>query len=121
MIWAAVAVAGAAGAACRYVVDYAVTARAGGLFPWGTLVVNVTGAVLIGLIAGAVANLGTPGTTKVVAAAGFCGAFTTFSTLVHETWQLIDDRAYGRAAANLASLALSLPAVAAGWSATTLG
>jgi fluoride exporter len=120
VIWVAVAAAGAAGAVCRYVVDFAVTARTGGLFPWGTLAVNVTGAALVGLIAGLVANLGAPSTVRTIAGAGFAGAYTTFSTLVYETWRLAEDRAYGQAAANLASLALSLPAVALGWAATTL-
>jgi fluoride exporter len=120
VIWLAVAAAGAAGAVCRYLVDYAVTASSGGLFPWGTLAVNVTGATLIGLTAGLVTNLGAPSTLKTVAGAGFCGAYTTFSTLVHETWRLIEDRAYTHAAANLASLVLGLPAAALGWAATTL-
>jgi fluoride exporter len=120
VIWLAVAAAGAAGAVCRYLVDYAVTVRSGGLFPWGTLAVNVSGAMLIGLVAGLVANLGAPSTVKTVAGAGFCGAYTTFSTLIYETWRLIEDRAYAHAAANLASLVLSLPAAALGWAATTL-
>jgi fluoride exporter len=115
VIWLAVAVAGAAGSLCRYLVDTYVAGRSGPGFPWGTLVVNVTGAVLIGLVAGAVANLGAPGELRTVAGAGFCGAYTTFSTLVHQTWYLIEERAYGRAAANLGSLTLSLPAAALGW------
>jgi fluoride exporter len=121
VIWAAVAIAGAAGAVCRYGVDVAVTSRSRGRFPFGTLLVNVTGAVLIGIFAGAVANLGAPGEVRVVMGAGFCGAYTTFSTLAYETWRLIEDGAYGRAAANLASLGASLPAAAGGWWLTTLG
>ena len=120
MIWLAVAVAGAAGAACRYVVDFAVTARTRERFPWGTLVVNVTGALLVGLVTGLVAHQGVPDATRTVLGAGFCGAYTTFSTLVYESWRLLEDRAYLAAATNLASLALSLPAVAAGWWLTAL-
>lgn len=115
MIWLAVAAAGAAGAACRYTVDYLVTARSRERFPWGTLIVNVSGALLIGLVAGLVAHQGAPSAMNTVVGAGFVGAYTTFSTLVYESWRLLEDRAYLRAAVNLASLTLSLPAAAAGW------
>ena len=117
MIWVAVAIAGAAGAVCRFLVDHAVTARRRGRFPWGTLVVNLSGAVVIGVVAGAVAHAGVHPDVRLVAGAGFCGAYTTFSTLIYETWRLIEDRAYASAVANLGSLVLSAPAAAAGWAA----
>lgn len=115
MIWLAIAAAGAAGSACRYLVDLAATAARAGRFPWGTLAVNLSGALLIGVIAGIGGTFGDPGPIRAVAAGGFCGAYTTFSTLVFQTWTLMEDRSFGLAAANLASLAAALPATAAGW------
>lgn len=63
---------GAAGAAARYLVDAAVTARLGDRWPWGTFVVNVTGCLAAGLLADPV---------LVVA---LVGAYTTFSTYAVE-------------------------------------
>lgn len=118
--WVALAIAGGGGAACRYLVDGLVRARVGDAFPWGTLVVNVTGSFLIGLVAGAVARGGLPGGLGGVLAAGFCGAYTTFSTLVHDTWLLAGAGAYRRAVANMASLVLGAAAAAGGWAAAAL-
>lgn len=120
MIWLGVALAGAAGAACRYLVDTVLTARTGARFPWGTLAVNLTGALLAGAVAGLVADAAAPAAFGTVVGTGFCGAYTTFSALVYETWRLVEERAYRTAAANLATLALSLPAAAAGWALATL-
>jgi fluoride exporter len=120
VIWVAVALAGGAGAASRYAVDWLVTSRGPGGYPWGTLIVNVSGSLLIGLVAGAVAHHGAPGAFGTVAAAGFCGAYTTFSTLVYEAWRLAEARAYLQAAAHLASLLVGWLAAGVGWMATAL-
>jgi fluoride exporter len=114
-LWLAVMVAGAAGACCRYVVDYVVTARSRGDFPWGTLAVNLSGALLLGVVAGAVGAGAAPASVRTVAGAGFCGAYTTFSTLVLESLRLIEDRAYRLVATNLASVLLGAVAAAGGW------
>ena len=82
----------------------AVDARADSPFPWGTLAVNLAGAFALGALAGA----GLDGDGYALAATGFLGAFTTFSTWV------VDSRLLGArlGAANLAaSLALGLLAV----------
>ncbi|MPZ89986.1 MAG: hypothetical protein GEU81_18450 [Nitriliruptorales bacterium] len=52
MIWLAIGLAGAAGAVCRYVVDFIVTARVETVFPFGTFLVNLSGSLLFGLVAG---------------------------------------------------------------------
>lgn len=114
MLWLGVALAGAAGASLRYVVDHAVSARAPGWFPLGITVVNVTGAFLVGLVSGLVAR-GLPPVTGTVLGAGFCGAYTTVSTLMHHALTLAEERAWGRAAASLATLALGWAAAALGW------
>lgn len=115
MIWLAVAVAGAAGATCRHIVDHAVTSRSAGRYPWGILLVNLTGALLIGVVAGAVARGAAPSATATIAGVGFCGAYTTFSTLAYDTWYLLEQRAYGAVLAQLASLPLGMAAAALGW------
>jgi CrcB protein len=68
----AIAVAGAAGAVARYLVDDAVSRRA--RTPAGTSVVNITGCLLLGLVAGRVT-----GDARAVLGTGFLGAYTTFS------------------------------------------
>lgn len=117
-LWAAVLVAGAAGAVCRYLVDTAVTARTRGVYPWGTLVVNLTGSMLLGVVAGVVAGRGVPGAVGVVAGTGFCGAYTTFSTLAYETVRLAEEGAWRLALVNLATLVPGGAATALGWALT---
>ena len=95
---------GGLGAVARVVLGAAVDARADSPFPWGTLAVNVAGAFALGVLAGA----GLGGDAYVLAATGFLGAFTTFSTWV------VDARLLGArlGAANLAvALVLGLLAV----------
>ena len=88
--WGAVSVAGAAGAVCRYVVDFAVSARISGAIPLGTLVVNVTGSLLFGFVAGALGTVSEG--AGLTLAVGFCGAYTTFSTHMAECLELARER-----------------------------
>ena len=107
----AVAIAGGIGAGLRYLVDVGIGRRLGGAFPWGILVVNVTGSLLIGAVTGAAAN------TEVawMLGVGLLGGYTTFSTVAVETWLLAEtgDRraAWGNA---LGSLLGCVAAAAAG-------
>jgi fluoride exporter len=122
VIWLAVAVAGALGAVCRYVLDYAVSARTGGVFPWGTLIINVTGSLLAGVVAGLAARAVVPVDLQVVVAGGFLGAYTTFSTAMYESMRLAEDGARAETLANLlVPLVLSVTAAAAGWALTVVG
>lgn len=89
------------GAVLRYVVDTMVVERTDGVFPWGTLVVNVTGSLLSGLLSGLALYHAFPATPRVVLVTGFCGAFTTFSTFTFETVRLIEEGAVAEAALNL--------------------
>lgn len=117
-LWAAVLLAGGAGAVCRYLVDGAVTARTRGVYPWGTLLVNLTGSLLLGIVAGVVTKHGAPGSVGIVAGTGFCGAYTTFSTLAYETVRLAEDGAWRLALVHLATLLPGGAAAALGWALT---
>jgi CrcB protein len=110
-----IAVAGAAGALARYWVDGLVAERAGG-FPWGTLVVNVTGTFALGvLFVLTTERLAVEPWVRTTVGIGFLGAYTTFSTFSLETYRLLEDGALWLALANaLGSLVAGLAAVAAG-------
>ena len=108
-----VAAGAAVGAPLRYVVDRWVQTRLGAGFPWGTLVVNVAGSFVLGLVLGSPT---VPASVVAVAGTGFCGALTTYSTFSYETLRLIEDGAWSRGAANvLLSMAAGLAAAALGW------
>jgi CrcB protein len=115
MIAILVALAGAAGAAARFVVDGTVRNRWSTAFPWATMLVNVTGSLALGLLAGAVLNQGTDAELQVVLGTGFCGGYTTFSTASFETFRLLQGQRYTLAALNgVGSLALTVGAAALG-------
>jgi fluoride exporter len=115
LAWVAVAALGGAMAIARFVVDSTVATRLGGGrlagFPIGTLAVNLSGAVVLGVLAGAALS----GTAYTIVAGGGVGAYTTFST-----WMLESHRAGegGDARVLWANIAVSL---VAGLAAVALG
>lgn len=111
-----VALGGAAGALTRYVVDGWVAVRVSGAMPWGTLVVNASGSLLLGFVFALAVERGVlPATVRAPLMIGFLGAYTTFSTLMLESWRLWEDGAVAIALANLGlSAGLGLVAVLAG-------
>ncbi len=78
------ALAGAVGALCRYMISGAVQQRIDTGLPVGTLAVNLSGAFLIGIVAG----IDSLQSSSTAIAAGFLGGFTTFSTWMIETVRL---------------------------------
>ncbi|MFS0705034.1 fluoride efflux transporter CrcB [Cellulomonas sp. 179-A 9B4 NHS] len=109
------ALAGGLGAAARFVVDGLVRGQVRTSFPWGTVLVNVSGSLLLGVLTGAAAAGAIGPTALVVAGTGFCGGFTTFSTATVETVRLAQDGEVRRAMLNAAgTLAACVAAAAAG-------
>jgi fluoride exporter len=102
LAWVAVAAIGGVAAIARFLLDGAVaSARGGGSFPAGTLAVNLSGAVILGILAGAALS----GTAYTIVAGGGIGTYTTFST-----WMLESHRAGegGDARVLWANIAISL-------------
>lgn len=115
MTWVAVAVAGALGAVARFIVDHTVTDRVRSLLPIGTAVVNVTGSFAAGVIAALALRSSASDVVVTVAAGGFLGAYTTFSTAMYQTARLLEQGAIARGVTNLAGpLVASIAAAAAG-------
>lgn len=79
LLFLATALAGGVGAALRYIVDVAVARFAGKRFPWGILVVNVTGSFALGLVTAALPD------ALFLIGAGLLGGYTTFSTAMIDT------------------------------------
>ncbi|MDQ1104193.1 fluoride efflux transporter FluC [Nocardioides zeae] len=112
---AGVAVAGGVGAAVRYGVDTAARRAVPG-YPLGTLVINVSGAFLLGLVTGLLVSdhLGTALAT--VLGAGLLGGYTTFSTASVEAVVLLEGRRWSAAALHAGGmLLLGVVAAGAGW------
>ena len=106
-----IAAAGALGAASRHLLESFVNRHWGDAFPWGTFVVNVSGAFVLGLLAG----LALHGDALLLTGTATLGSFTTFSTWMLETQRLVEDGAARVAALNVVlSLAAGLAAVALG-------
>ncbi len=83
-----VGLAGALGALARYTLGRFIAERAGSQFPFGTLLINVTGAFVIGLLFAFAGRKFISTTVQVVLATGFLGGYTTFSTMSWEGVQL---------------------------------
>lgn len=84
---------GGVGAILRFLVDSAITQRNSSRIPLGTLVVNLTGSLLLGLLTGwASHGSSTAEDVQLVLGTGFCGGFTTFSTASVESVRLLATR-----------------------------
>jgi fluoride exporter len=110
-----VGLGGAAGAMARYGVSLAIPARAEG-WPWATFMINVSGSLAIGALAGWLATRGEQGEPmRLLLGVGVLGGFTTFSAYSLETLRLIErGDMTGAAAYSLGSVIAGLAAVAIG-------
>jgi fluoride exporter len=109
--WIAVGLIGGVAAAARFAIDAEIAARANSEFPLGILAVNLSGALALGVIAGAALH----GEALVIVAGGGIGSFTTFST-----WILDSHRLGAAGQAHLAWLNIGL-SLLAGFAAVAFG
>lgn len=110
-VWAAVAALGGAGAVTRFLFDGMIEQHLGRDFPFGTLVINLSGAFLLGLLTG----VALAGNALLLAGTAALGSYTTFSTWMLETHRLTEDGDMHAAAINV------VLSVMAGVAAATLG
>jgi CrcB protein len=110
-----IGVAGAAGALTRYLLGRFVAERVLSQIPVGTFIINISGAFLIGLIAGLVGHNVISAAVQLVLATGFLGGYTTFSTMHWEGTQLIRSGGTARGLLYLGgTFALGVPLAALG-------
>jgi len=95
-------IGGATGTVARYTLSQAVHRMLGAGFPYGTFLVNLTGCFILGfLVSFTEKKLLLDANMRLLIMAGFCGAYTTFSTFILETANLIKDGEATRAFLNV--------------------
>lgn len=116
LFWA-IAIGAAAGGVSRFYLTVAMQQRFGDGFPWGTLLINITGSLLLGfIIRYATATPSMSLELRLMLTTGFCGGYTTFSAYSHETALMLESGNYSRAAIySLGSVTLGLLATFAGF------
>jgi CrcB protein len=112
VVIAAVAICGALGAVSRFQLDGFIQNRVRGMMPVGTLIINVIGSFILGMFVGLHLRHGLSNTIELAIGTGFCGGFTTFSSLMYESTQLAQEGAH-RQAVRILSLNLILGSFAA--------
>lgn len=111
VVW--VALAGGLGAVARFVLDGLVRTRVSASFPVGTVLVNVTGSFVLGVVTGLVLAHAAPDALRLLLGTGFCGGYTTFSTASFETVRLVEQQRLGLALLNAAGTMVGTVCVAA--------
>jgi fluoride exporter len=123
MVYFWIAAGSALGGIARFWCSGVIARAFGETFPWGTLIVNVSGSLLIGIIAaltGPDGRIFLGSTTRLALMAGFCGGYTTFSSFSIQTLSLVQDGEWWLAGANIAlSVVACLVAVWAGYAFAT--
>jgi CrcB protein len=114
-----VALGSALGGMARFWLTGAVAAWVGARFPWGTLLINILGSLVIGATAAIAlppARLALPTDARIFVMVGICGGFTTFSAFSLQTLELLQlGDASGAMGYITGSVALCLAAVWLGW------
>lgn len=115
LLYLFIALGSALGGMARFAISGIVANTLGATFPWGTLVVNVTGSFLIGFIytlTGPEGRVFASQNMRQFMVAGICGGYTTFSSFSLNTLNLMQDGEWGRAVGNVfSSVACCLLAV----------
>lgn len=118
--WLLFLVGAATGAPARYLVDAAVESRVGTQRPLGTLVVNATGSLVLGVVVGLARRGDLADWAEVAVGTGFCGALTTFSTFTFQVVRLIDRGAATTALSHVAlNTTISIALAATGYAVAT--
>jgi len=97
-----IALGGAAGSLARYLAGTALSTRYGARFPIGTMVVNVTGCFLIGLLMTLLTERQPHPYWRLALVVGFLGGYTTFSSFEWETWSAVRSGGFWIGLANVA-------------------
>jgi CrcB protein len=98
-----VMVAGGVGAVLRYLVDHLVQRRAGSEFPVGTMVINLSGSFVLGVLTGSALHHGVSAAWLTVVGTGLIGAYTTFSTFTFDSVRLAEADRWGLSLLNVAA------------------
>jgi fluoride exporter len=116
LFWA-IAVGAAAGGLSRFYLTVAMQERFGDAFPWGTMLINITGSLLLGfIIRYAMATPTMSLELRLMLTTGFCGGYTTFSSYSYETAVMLETGHYSRAAIySIGSVVISLLATFCGF------
>jgi CrcB protein len=94
--------AGGLGSAARYLIGLSAAAAFGVAFPYGTLIVNLSGCFALGMVVQLASAGGWHGDVRAAIAAGFLGGFTTYSSFNQETLTMLTGGAAGSAIVNVA-------------------
>lgn len=104
------------GGVARYTLGGVIQQAAGSAFPWGTLLVNITGSLLLGFLYVLLEGTAAAPQWRVFLGIGFCGGYTTFSTFSYETVRLLESGDWSRASLYIAgSVLVSLAATFVGF------
>jgi CrcB protein len=112
MIITLICIAGGIGALLRFITDGIVRSQFGRRLPWGTLIINVSGSLLLGMLTALLLRHDLSTQCKLIIGTGFCGGYTTFSTARFETVRLLEEKRFRTALFySLATLGLSVGVV----------
>jgi CrcB protein len=103
-MYLAVAAGGALGTVARFFLSGVVANAFGETFPWGTLIINVTGSFVIGFfgtLTGPDGRVMVSGTIRQLVMVGICGGYTTFSSFSLQTLNLVEDGEWLYASGNV--------------------
>lgn len=97
LVFIALALAGGVGAMSRFALDGVIRVRTAGTAPWGTITINLSGSLALGILTGLAAASLLPDGWLAIAGTGFLGGYTTFSTASVETVRILQERRWGAA------------------------